>query len=41
MEAAGSKGLVFVRDSRDRTGPLLAFPDCAWRNFVAGLTRRT
>ncbi|MCZ7418425.1 DUF397 domain-containing protein [Verrucosispora sp. WMMA2044] len=30
-------GLVAVRDSKDPTGPVLAFPPTAWRTFVAHL----
>ncbi|MFC0004528.1 DUF397 domain-containing protein [Micromonospora siamensis] len=29
-------GVVAVRDSKDRSGPALAFPPAAWRAFVAG-----
>ena len=32
-------GRVFVRDSKDRSGPVLAFEPTAWRAFV-GLARR-
>jgi Domain of unknown function (DUF397) len=28
---------VQVRDSKDRSGPVLSFPTEAWRNFVAGV----
>ncbi|RKN43383.1 DUF397 domain-containing protein [Micromonospora endolithica] len=27
-------GVVAVRDSKDRSGPALAFPPAAWRAFV-------
>ncbi|MEG3635604.1 DUF397 domain-containing protein [Micromonospora palythoicola] len=30
-------GLVAVRDSKDPTGPVLAFLPTAWRTFVAHL----
>ena len=32
-------GLVAVRDSKDRSGPVLTFAPGAWRSFVA-LARR-
>lgn len=32
-------GRVFVRDSKDRSGPILTFAPTAWRAFV-GLARR-
>ena len=28
-------GVVLVRDSKDRSGPTLAFRPAAWRSFVA------
>jgi hypothetical protein len=31
---------VDVRDSKDRTGPTLAFTPTAWTGFLAGLTRQ-
>ncbi|WP_089154746.1 DUF397 domain-containing protein [Micromonospora sp. NBS 11-29] len=33
-------GVVGVRDSKDPTGPALAFEPAAWRTFVATVTRR-
>ncbi|MEU5933734.1 DUF397 domain-containing protein [Micromonospora sp. NPDC047187] len=33
-------GVVGVRDSKDPTGPALAFAPTAWRAFVTQLTRR-
>ncbi|MGY0460396.1 DUF397 domain-containing protein [Kitasatospora sp. cg17-2] len=30
-------GLVPVRDSKDPSGPALAFPSDAWRSFVAAV----
>jgi hypothetical protein len=30
-------GVVNVRDSKDRTGPLLAFDSSAWSGFLAAL----
>ncbi|MEO3743683.1 DUF397 domain-containing protein [Plantactinospora sp. B5E13] len=32
-------GRVLVRDSKDRSGPVLAFGPTAWRDFV-GLAKR-
>ncbi|MEG3636201.1 DUF397 domain-containing protein [Micromonospora palythoicola] len=32
-------GLVAVRDSKDRRGPVLAFTPSTWRSFVATLKR--
>ncbi|MFB7383884.1 DUF397 domain-containing protein [Kitasatospora purpeofusca] len=29
--------LLSVRDSKDPSGPVLAFPSEAWRSFVAGV----
>ena len=37
IEVAGISSAVFVRDSKDRDGPLLAFPDGAWQEFLAEL----
>jgi hypothetical protein len=34
VEVAWVPGLVAVRDSKDRSGPTLAFPESAWRAFV-------
>ncbi|TNH22412.1 DUF397 domain-containing protein [Micromonospora orduensis] len=33
-------GVVGVRDSKDPTGPALAFAPAAWRTFVTQLARR-
>ncbi|MFG3699763.1 DUF397 domain-containing protein [Micromonospora sp. NPDC047620] len=33
-------GVVGVRDSKDPTGPALAFPLTAWRAFVAQVAER-
>jgi hypothetical protein len=33
-------GVVAVRDSKDRRGPVLTFTPAMWRAFVAGATRR-
>ncbi|MFJ8437178.1 DUF397 domain-containing protein [Kitasatospora sp. NPDC094019] len=35
--ALDAPGLVPVRDSKDPSGPNLAFPADAWRAFVAGV----
>ncbi|QOC91281.1 DUF397 domain-containing protein [Micromonospora craniellae] len=32
-------GVVAVRDSKDLTGPVLAFDPAAWRSFVASAKR--
>jgi hypothetical protein len=38
VEVADSlPGRVFVRDSKDQTGPTLTFDPTAWRSFVQGL----
>ena len=34
-----SDGAVVVRDTTDRTGPVLAFSSAAWRQLVAELKR--
>ncbi|MBF9133709.1 DUF397 domain-containing protein [Plantactinospora sp. S1510] len=34
-------GVVGVRDSKDRQGPVLAFGPSAWRTFVAEVARRS
>ncbi|MCG5440311.1 DUF397 domain-containing protein [Micromonospora foliorum] len=33
-------GVIGVRDSKDPTGPALAFAPAAWRAFVSQLARR-
>ncbi|AVT30406.1 MULTISPECIES: DUF397 domain-containing protein [unclassified Plantactinospora] len=33
-------GIVAVRDSKDTTGPVLAFAPTAWRAFVTEVTHR-
>jgi Domain of unknown function (DUF397) len=33
--AAASRARVLVRDTKDRGGPVLAFPPGAWRQFAA------
>jgi hypothetical protein len=38
VEVAGSlPGAVAVRDSKDRSGPVLVFTPRTWRAFVAGV----
>jgi hypothetical protein len=39
VEVASRPGVVAVRDSKDRTGPVLTFPEAAWRHFVATATK--
>ncbi|ATO12928.1 DUF397 domain-containing protein [Micromonospora sp. WMMA2032] len=38
--ADGVAGVVGVRDSKDRSGPVLVFTPPAWRAFVAHLAPR-
>ncbi|MGX4657333.1 DUF397 domain-containing protein [Micromonospora sp. SCSIO 07396] len=39
VEVAGNlPGVVVVRDSKDRTGPVLAFPPTSWRSFLTRFT---
>lgn len=38
--AANLPGVVRVRDSKDRQGPVLAFATTAWRAFVQNITIR-
>jgi len=41
VEVAGNlPGVVGVRDSKDPTGPALAFEPAAWRAFVRGVSAR-
>ena len=35
--ASNLPGIVAVRDSKDRSGPVLAFTPADWDEFVAGL----
>jgi hypothetical protein len=37
--ASDRQGVVYVRDSKDPAGPVLAFERLAWRTFVAGAHR--
>lgn len=38
--AANLPSVVGVRDSKDPTGPALAFPPTAWRAFIAHVAER-
>jgi hypothetical protein len=38
--ATNLPGVVGVRDSKDRSGPVLAIDPYAWRGFLAGVRRR-
>ncbi|MEW2431765.1 DUF397 domain-containing protein [Micromonospora sp. NPDC047644] len=37
VEVATVDGQIAVRDSKDRSGPVLAFGTTAWRAFVLGV----
>ncbi|MEU7844472.1 DUF397 domain-containing protein [Micromonospora sp. NPDC049114] len=37
VEVATVDGRIAVRDSKDRSGPVLAFGSAAWRSFLHGL----
>jgi predicted secreted Zn-dependent protease len=37
VEAASGPGLVLVRDSKDRNGPVLTFTPAQWAGFAAGV----
>jgi hypothetical protein len=40
VEVAGNlPGVIGVRDSKDRQGPVLTFEPAAWRSFVAEVIR--
>jgi len=42
VEVAGRRNRVLVRDTRDRSGPVLWFSPAAWRRFAGQVkTRRT
>lgn len=34
VEVAGTPGVIHVRDSKDKSGPQLAFEPAAWEAFV-------
>ncbi|MEU7981234.1 DUF397 domain-containing protein [Micromonospora sp. NPDC049081] len=40
VEVAAAAHVVGVRDSKDRSGPMLAFDRSAWSAFVADLSTR-
>ncbi|MGI5147688.1 DUF397 domain-containing protein [Plantactinospora sp. CA-294935] len=40
VAAALAPGVVGVRDSKDRQGPVLTFEPAAWRAFVRGVATR-
>ncbi|KXK58664.1 DUF397 domain-containing protein [Micromonospora rosaria] len=40
VEVAAVPESVSVRDSKDRTGPVLTFTETAWRDFVATVACR-
>jgi Domain of unknown function (DUF397) len=37
LEVARAQGSVFIRDSKDRRGPVLVFTDPSWLAFVRGV----
>jgi Domain of unknown function (DUF397) len=39
VEVALSEHLILVRDSKDRSGPVLEFSPQAWRDFLAEVAR--
>lgn len=39
VEAADHSNRVLVRDTQDRTGPVLRFPPAAWRRFADEVKR--
>jgi Domain of unknown function (DUF397) len=39
VEAASVPGTVLIRDTSDRTGPMLTFTSAAWRRLVAQVKR--
>jgi len=34
-----ASGVVAMRDSKDRQGPVLSFPAASWQRFVAGVSQ--
>ena len=40
VEVACAGGMVFIRDSKDRHGPVLCFAQDGWRAFVSALPVR-
>lgn len=41
VEAGSAAGRVLVRDTKDRTGAVLAFAPQTWREFAAGIKNST
>lgn len=39
VEVATTPEQVLIRDSKDRSGPVLTVPAAAWRSFLATLDR--
>ena len=39
VEVASLVNLILVRDSKDSDGPVLAFSQLEWRDFIAGVKR--
>jgi len=39
VEAGNGTSVVLVRDTTDRSGPVLSFTARAWAEFTAGITR--
>jgi hypothetical protein len=39
VEAASTAGAVLIRDTQDRTGPVLRFAPGAWRHFADQVKR--
>lgn len=39
VEVAVLDGVIAVRDSKDRSGPMLTFDRSAWRSFLSGLKK--
>jgi hypothetical protein len=37
VEIAEVPGVIYVRDSKDKTGPVLTFDESTWAGFVAGV----
>ncbi|MGP3950423.1 DUF397 domain-containing protein [Streptomyces sp. 7N604] len=40
VEVAACPGTIHVRDSKDKTGPQLAFTSAAWAEFIAYAARQ-
>jgi hypothetical protein len=35
VEVAPANGYILIRDSKDQEGPVLRYPGCSWRRFLA------